>query len=54
VGKPISSLSVIEVLTGEAGIGVTIKVPGETAPWSCLSDAKGHVQSASFTGKDGD
>ena len=54
VGKPISSLSVTEVLAGEAGIGVTIKVPGATAPWSCLSDAKGHVQGDSFTGKDGD
>jgi hypothetical protein len=54
VGKPVGTLSVIEVLTGEAGIGVTIKVPGATAPWSCLSDAKGHVKGASFTGKDGD
>lgn len=54
VGKPSSTLKVTEVLTGEAGIGVTIKVPGATAPWSCLSDAKGHVQGASFTGKDGD
>ncbi len=54
VGKPVGTLKVTEVLTGEAGIGVTIKVPGATAPWSCLSDAKGHVQGASFTGKDGD
>jgi len=54
VGKPSSTLKVTEVLAGEAGIGVTIKVPGATAPWYCLSDAKGHVQSASFTGKDGD
>jgi hypothetical protein len=54
VGKPVGTLSVIEVLTGEAGIGVTIKVPGATAPWFCLSDAQGHVDNVSFTGKDGD
>lgn len=54
VGKPSKTLKVTEVLAGEAGIGVTIKVPGATAPWYCLSDAKGHVQSASFIGKDGD
>jgi hypothetical protein len=54
VGKPISTLKVTEVLTGQAGIGVTIKVPGATAPWSCLSDAQGHVDNVSFTGKDGD
>jgi hypothetical protein len=54
VGKPSSSLSVTETLAGEAGIGVTIKVPGATAPWFCLSDAKGHVDSVTFTGKDGD
>jgi hypothetical protein len=41
VGKPASSLKVTEVLSGEAGIGVTIKVPGASAPWSCLSDAEG-------------
>jgi hypothetical protein len=54
VGQPSSSLSVTEVLAGEAGIGVTIEVPGATAPWFCLSDAKGHVDNVSFTGKDGD
>ena len=54
VGKPSSSLSVTEVLAGEAGIGVTIEVPGATAPWFCLSDAKGHVDNVTFTGKDGD
>ncbi len=54
VGKPSKTLKVTEVLTGQAGIGVTIKVPGATAPWFCLSDAKGHVDNVSFTGKDGD
>lgn len=32
VGKPSKTLKVTEVLTGQAGIGVTIKVPGATAP----------------------
>lgn len=54
VGKPSSTLKVTEVLASEAGIGVTIAVPGATAPWSCLSDAKGHVSGVTFTGKDGD
>lgn len=47
-------LSVIEVLTAEAGISVMVQVPGATAPWSCMSDAKGHVQGVMFTGQDGD
>jgi hypothetical protein len=54
VGKPVDTLKVTEVLVGEAGIGVTIKVPDATAPWSCLSDAKGHVSGVMFTGRDGD
>lgn len=54
VGKTSSTLKVTEVLAGEAGIGVTVQVPGANAPGSCLSDAKGHVQGTSFTGKDGD
>jgi hypothetical protein len=28
--------------------------PGATASWFCLSDAQGHVDNVSFTGKDGD
>jgi hypothetical protein len=48
------SLSVSDVTTAEAGIGVMVRVPGATAPWSCLSDAKGQVQGVMFTGKDGD
>ena len=48
------SLAVSGVLTAEAGISVMVQVPGATAPWSCLSDAKGQVQGVMFTGKDGD
>ncbi|MCX7099654.1 MAG: hypothetical protein NTV43_17305 [Methylococcales bacterium] len=54
VGVDVSKLSVIDVKGAEAGIGVTIKVPDATAPWSCLSDKKGKVQGASFTGSEGD
>lgn len=54
VNQPSSTLKVTEALPGEAGIGVTIEVPGATAPWSCLSDAKGQVENVFFTGKDGD
>lgn len=43
-------LQVIDVMDSEAGVGVTIKVPGADAPWSCLSDKKGHVQGAAYTG----
>jgi len=48
------SLSVSGVTTAEPGISVMVQVPGATAPWSCLSDAKGQVQGVMFTGKDGD
>ena len=48
------SLSVSGVTTAESGISVMVQVPGATAPWSCLSDAKGQVQGVMFTGKDGD
>jgi hypothetical protein len=53
VGVSASKLKVIDVMSAEAGIGVTIQVPDATAPWSCLSDKKGHVQGASFTGSEG-
>ena len=53
VGVSASKLKVIDVMGAEAGIGVTIQVPDATAPWSCLSDKKGHVQGASFTGSEG-
>ena len=46
-------LSVTEVLWAEAGVGVTIEVPGAQAPWSCLSDENGNVQGAAYTGSEG-
>jgi hypothetical protein len=53
VGVDSSKFKVIDVMESEAGIGVTITVPDATAPWSCLSDKKGHVQGTSFTGSEG-
>jgi hypothetical protein len=50
---PLSSIRVTEVLTAEAGIGVTMSLAGATAPWSCLSDARGNVQGLTFTGSEG-
>lgn len=50
-GVALSELQVVDVMDSEAGVGVTIKVPGADAPWSCLSDKKGHVQGAAYTGK---
>jgi len=54
VGKPRSRLSVSEVLPAGSDLTVMVIVPGATAPWSCVSDTKGRVQSTMFTGKDGD
>ncbi|GFE70635.1 hypothetical protein CFPU101_32450 [Chroococcus sp. FPU101] len=48
-----NQLSVIEVSTAEAGIGVTIRVPNADAPWSCLADKKGNVQGVAYTGSEG-
>jgi len=42
-----------EVLWAEAGVGVTVQVPDADAPWSCLSDEKGKVQGAAYTGSEG-
>lgn len=42
-----------EVLWSEAGVGVTVQVPDADAPWSCLSDEKGNVQGAAYTGSEG-
>jgi hypothetical protein len=53
VGVSVSKLKVIDTQGSQAGIGVNIQVPDATAPWSCLSDKKGHVQGASFTGSEG-
>lgn len=44
-------LQIMDVMDSNAGIGVTIKVPGADEPWSCLSDKKGHVQGAAYTGQ---
>ncbi len=52
-GLATSKLSVTDVMTAEAGIGVTINVPGADAPWSCLSDESGKIQGASYTGSEG-
>ena len=41
-----------EVLWAEAGVGVTVQVPDADAPWSCLSDEKGKVQGAAYTGSE--
>lgn len=48
---PLAQLQVTDVMDSEAGVGVTIKVPGADAPWSCLSDKQGHVQGAAYTGQ---
>jgi hypothetical protein len=48
-----ATLTVTEVLWAEAGVGVTINVPGADAPWSCLSDEAGNVQGAAYTGSEG-
>ena len=46
-------LVVTEVLWAQAGVGVTVQVPDADAPWSCLSDEKGNVQGAAYTGSEG-
>jgi hypothetical protein len=46
-------LSIVDVSTAEAGIGVTIRVPNADAPWSCLADKKGRVQGVTYTGSEG-
>lgn len=48
-----SKLKVTDVMTAEAGTGVTVSVPGADAPWSCLVDKRGRVQNAMYTGKEG-
>jgi hypothetical protein len=53
VGTSPSRLSVLDVKGAQAGIGVTVKVPGATAPYSCLSDKQGNVQGVAFTGDEG-
>jgi membrane-bound inhibitor of C-type lysozyme len=48
-----AKLKVTEVLWAEAGVGVSIEVPGADAPWSCLSSEDGKVQGAAYTGSEG-
>lgn len=52
-GVALSALTATEVLWAEAGVGVTVQVPGAEAPWSCLSDEQGNVQGAAYTGSEG-
>lgn len=52
-GVALSALTATEVLWAEAGVGVTVQVPGADAPWSCLSDEQGNVQGAAYTGSEG-
>lgn len=53
VGVSTSTLLAVEVLPSEAGVGVTVRVPGADAPWSCLSDTNGNVQGVTYTGAEG-
>ncbi|WP_372016416.1 hypothetical protein [Pseudoxanthomonas sp. 10H] len=46
---PKEQLAITEVLWAQAGVGVTVQVPGMQAPWSCLSDEQGKVQGAAST-----
>lgn len=48
-----SRLSVIEALGAEAGISVSVKVPGADAPWACMTDKKGKPWSVKYTGSEG-
>lgn len=49
----VSQLKVADVVWAEAGVGVTVAVPGTQAPWTCLSDEQGHVQGARSMEPDG-
>jgi hypothetical protein len=48
-----SKLSVISSEFSEAGISVSVKVPGAEAPWACMTDQKGKVWNVSYTGSEG-
>ncbi len=52
-GAPLDQLKAVEVLWAQAGVGVTVQVPGADAPWFCLSNEQGKVQNASYTGSEG-
>ncbi|HEY5804393.1 MAG TPA: hypothetical protein VIT90_11930 [Lysobacter sp.] len=53
VGVAAGKLSVIESLGAEAGISVSVKVPGADAPWACMTDQKGKVWNVSYSGSEG-
>lgn len=46
-------LKITDVSSAQAGVGVTVKVPGAQAPWSCLANPKGRVHGVSYTGDEG-
>jgi hypothetical protein len=46
-------LKITDVSSAQAGVGVTVKVPGAEAPWSCLANQNGRVQGISYTGDEG-
>lgn len=48
-----SKLKITDVSSAQAGVGVTVRVPGAEAPWSCLANRKGRVQGVSYTGDEG-
>jgi len=48
-----SKLSVSEALEAEAGISVSVKVPGADAPWACMTDKNGKPWSVNYTGSEG-
>lgn len=43
-------LKITDVSWAQAGVGITVKVPGAEAPWSCLANQKGRVQGVRYTG----
>lgn len=46
-------LKITDVSWAQAGVGITVNVPGAQAPWSCLANEKGRVQGVSYTGDEG-
>lgn len=48
-----TKLSVTDALGAQAGIMVTVKVPGADAPWTCMTDRNGKVNNVSYSGSEG-
>lgn len=48
-----SQLTVTDVAAADAGVGVTISVPGAQAPWMCTADERGAVQGSRYMGDEG-